>query len=124
MSQLPTGSRDPGHPLRWVAELEAERDNALAAIEVMQTAHEQQLTRQAKALAKAHRKIERMTAALEAAQRPPLGYAVGPRTSAPFPPNIEDVHPTREGAEAEAKTLQEAQEWTEYRVYEVREVRP
>lgn len=53
-----------------LAALEAAR----TAIDSVQTAHELQLTRLAKDRAKAERKIVRLTAELEAAQRPPLGY--------------------------------------------------
>ncbi|MFE7744410.1 hypothetical protein [Nocardia sp. NPDC057455] len=53
-----------------VRRLAAERDEARQAIEVMQTAHESQLTRMAKERARLQRKVDR----LEAAQRPPLGY--------------------------------------------------
>ena len=51
-----------------------------------------------------------------------VGYAVGRHQGAMFPPNIEDVHPTREGAEADALALSFAQECVDYRIYEVREV--
>lgn len=56
---------------------ERDRDDARAAIYVVQAAHERQLTRMAKERARLQRKVERLTAELEAAQRPPLGYAAG-----------------------------------------------
>lgn len=63
-------------------------------------------------------------AELEAQQGEPIGYAVAVYPGAGLPPLIEDVHPTREGAEGEAAELREIDSFTvDRRVYELREVR-
>lgn len=52
-----------------------------------------------------------------------VGYAVAQHPGPGLPPCIEDVHPTREGAEDEARAMRDAASFSEdYRVYEVREV--
>ncbi|WP_327139400.1 hypothetical protein [Nocardia sp. NBC_01327] len=51
-----------------------------------------------------------------------VGYAVAQYQGSLFPPNIDDVHLTREGAEADVVALSFAQECVDYRIYEVREV--
>jgi hypothetical protein len=63
---------DPGYVLEALEVMQAAR----TAIGEMQTAHESQLTRMAKERARIQRKVDRLTAELEAAQRSPLGYAV------------------------------------------------
>lgn len=58
-------------------------------------------------------------------RRPPLGYAVAEHPGDGLPPNIEDTHPTREGAETDAQAMRDAASFSQdYRVYEVREVHP
>ncbi|WP_280381028.1 hypothetical protein [Nocardia wallacei] len=53
----------------------------------------------------------------------PVWYAVAVYPGAGLPPLIEDVHPTRDGAAAEAAELREVDSFTaDRRVYEVREV--
>ncbi|WP_280389278.1 hypothetical protein [Nocardia wallacei] len=53
----------------------------------------------------------------------PVWYAVAVYPGAGLPPLIEDVHPTRDGAAAEAAELREADSFTvDRRVYEVQEV--
>lgn len=52
-----------------------------------------------------------------------VGYAVATYPGSGLPPTIEDIHPTREGAETEADALREAADfYPDIRVYELREV--
>lgn len=52
-----------------------------------------------------------------------VGYAVATYPGSELPPTIEDIHPTREGADSEAEALREAADYyADIRVYELREV--
>jgi hypothetical protein len=64
---------DPGYVLGLFDELDAKVESGREAINLVQTAHESQLTRMAQERARLQRKVDRLTAELEAAQRPPLG---------------------------------------------------
>ncbi|WP_280371096.1 hypothetical protein [Nocardia wallacei] len=71
--------------------------------------------------------VERLDAVAEPLrsehQAEPVWYAVAVYPGAGLPPLIEDVHPTRDGAAAEAAELREIDSFTaDRRVYEVREV--
>lgn len=69
--------------------------------------------------------LTRLAAELQAAQRPASWYATAEFPGVGLPPNIEDTHPTREGAEREAQEMRDAASFShDYRVYEVREVQP
>lgn len=51
-----------------------------------------------------------------------VGYAVGVPAGSTAPPAIDDVHPTRAGAEDAVRELSDISEWTTHQVYEVREL--
>jgi hypothetical protein len=102
-------------------------ESAREAIEVVQTAHESQLTRMAKERAKAERKIARLQAELEAAQRPPLGYVAGRHSAdgwgfARFYGGPDEI---RAGAEHDlANALEEDGPDAGWQLLEIREAQP
>jgi hypothetical protein len=111
-------------------------ESARTAIGEMQTAHESQLTRMVKERARLQRKVARLehdlTAAyaridaLEAAQRPPLGYVVGFENADGWGFNrfYGGPHSMRAGAEHELANEAEENPEVDWKLLEIREAQP